>query len=77
MTTSDLKTAFECIEIPEQLDLGWIHFQDLKRTVKDHFEMIEREKLRLGKNVEKSALAQASKNHLKNIIKYLGKNLHN
>lgn len=77
MTTSNLKTAFECIEIPDELDLGWIHFTDLKRNINDHFAMIESEKLRHGKNVHKSALAQAAKNHLKNILKYLGKNLHN
>lgn len=77
MTTDELKQTFEFIEIPEQLDLGWIQFTDLKRNVKDHFEMIESEKKRHGKNVHRSALAQSSKNHLKNILKYLGKNLHN
>jgi hypothetical protein len=75
MTTDELKQAFELIEIPETLDLGYIRFTDLKRNVKDHFAMIESEKLRHGKNVHKSAIAKASKNHLEFILKNIEKSI--
>ena len=61
---NELKQSFQLIEIPEQLDLGYMIFHDLKSTVKHHFAMMEH-------TPEKSAIYKASENHLKQILKYL------